>query len=170
MLYFCQAGAMKVYVHFEDDPLMTKIFKTGDEAGARVADLIAEFASAYNAKHGSTRVMKTDTMTVENSRGKAVEADRKVARAFAEGEDVFVRLSHAAAGLVAQEGPPTAKKVKSEPPVASTGGEKEQERGGVDPNGPLVRGMVERGRELEASQKFRSAAGCYQQVRAGGAG
>ena len=157
---------MKLYVHFDEEPVLTKIYRPVNDGDTEVATLVADFLTAYNAKNGSKRCLKACDIVVENSRGKVIEVDRKVRRVFTDTDDVFIRPNEPTTGIVAhtRSVPLAAKNEHSSQNMTEHESLPAPESDMMDPNGPVVRGLVARGKELEASKKLRAAMNCYQQV------
>ncbi|CAI5535938.1 unnamed protein product [Closterium sp. Naga37s-1] len=90
---------MKVYAHWDGDPQFTLIAVVADRAAATsaggtscvrtAAELIARFASAFNAKHPSHAPLSPSLLSLHKSRGQVVGGSTALSKAVQDLDDLF---------------------------------------------------------------------------------
>ena len=106
----------KLYLHIEESrtlPEFTFIYRSNRDSPDSLRSLIEEFSSAYRRKHGKD--LANETLQLVSEKGKCVDHDIAVVKAFDSGDDVQVRVASPA-----QEPQPTAQR-KAGSPVAKDG-------------------------------------------------
>ncbi|CAI7870628.1 unnamed protein product [Closterium sp. NIES-53] len=92
---------MKVYAHWDGDPQFTLIAVVADRAAATsaggtsgvrtAAELIARFASAFNAKNPSHAPLSPALLSLHKSRGQEVAGSTALSKAVQDLDDLFIR-------------------------------------------------------------------------------
>eukprot|EP00854_Cymbomonas_tetramitiformis_P008114 gene8114-9641_t len=141
---------MRVYIHLEEEPALTVLYKFGSaDDDCSISDILQFFVDKHRAKHGT--ILSRADINLFSAKGRQLNADSIARKILSNQEDVFVRRKDPA-----KTGAGSAKPQD----VATTSSIKGEEKDGQH----LVSSLLAKAKESDAKQNYQHAALIYEEL------